>query len=113
MFLTDVQADLSGFSCQMLHCTEIFLKFKLDYHQFLSFIGYPLIAVFSLESFIKQPFGLGFSTVQKTCFIIKTLCMYILPHFDVDFQIPLMIKYNQLGSLCYPFDCRSITLIPP
>ena len=23
----------------------------------------------------------------------------ILPHFDVDFQMPLLIKYNQLGSM--------------
>ena len=25
--------------------------------------------------------------------------MYILPHFDADFQIPLLIKYNDLGSI--------------
>ena len=25
--------------------------------------------------------------------------MYILPHFDVDFQILLLIKYNELGSM--------------
>ena len=64
---------------------------------FLSFISYPLVVVVHLESFIKQPFGLDFSIFQKTCFIIKTLSMYILPHFDVDFQILLLIKYNQLG----------------
>ena len=39
--------------------------------------------------------------------------MYILPHFDVDFQIPLLIKYNQLGSMVIllTVEVQCITLI--
>ena len=26
-------------------------------------------------------------------------CMYLSPHFDINFQIPLLVKYDQLGSI--------------
>ena len=37
--------------------------------------------------------------------------MYILPHFDVDFQTPPVDKVQRVRLSGYPFDCRSITLI--
>ena len=39
--------------------------------------------------------------------------MYILPHFDVDFQISLLIKYNHLGSvvILLTVEVQCITLI--
>ena len=47
----------------------------------------------------KTTFWIRFFNILENFFIIKTLCMYILPHFDVDFQTPLLIKYNELGSI--------------
>ena len=72
-----------------------------------------MVVAFHSESFIKQPFGLDFSIFQKTSFIIKILCIYILPHFDVDFHIPLLKKYNHLGSMVIllTVEVQCITLI--
>ena len=70
-FLTDLQAEVSRFRCQIFHCFAYFLKIYLDYHRVLSFISYPLVTVLHLESFENNLVELDFSYLKKRVSTVK------------------------------------------
>ena len=71
-FLIDLQLLFWLLSQNLARLSSVSIFYKLDYHQFLSFISYHLVTVLHLESFENKVFESYFSISKKNVFpIIK------------------------------------------